>query len=181
MLAKATGVAYMLQLLLVSATVTGIVGEKPQVLALQWGPFGRFQGIIDDFANLEDSHDVVWKQIDEFNNMTTAEYEEYSAIVIPDATIAALPSANDCKSGNEILVALSANAPAWGAAATGNVFVAGSVLHPFDNEAPPPFSARQSIAKFVTSSEKNWCPYCRGRMPSKGFYCDSQSGRRTHK
>ena len=45
-------------------------------------------------------------------------------------------------------------APAWGAAATGNVFVAGSVLHPFDNEAPPPFSARQSIAKFVTSSEK---------------------------
>ena len=81
----------------------------PVVLALQWGPFGRFQGIIDDFANLEDSHDVVWKQIDEFNNMTTAEYEEYSAIVIPDATIAALPSANDCKSGNEILVALSAN------------------------------------------------------------------------
>ena len=30
MLAKATGVAYMLQLLLVSATVTGIVGENPQ-------------------------------------------------------------------------------------------------------------------------------------------------------
>ena len=89
------------------------------VLALQWGPFAIQQGVIDDFANLEQQHDVVWKQIDEFNNMTTSEYEEYSAIVIPDATLGSLAQGFACRNGDEILSMLSANGK-FGEMPTGN-------------------------------------------------------------
>lgn len=81
----------------------------PAVLALQWGPFGVIQSLVDDFAGLDEPHAVVWKEIDDFNNMTTMEYQKFRAIVIPDATLASLPDNVNCRDEDEILSALSRN------------------------------------------------------------------------